>query len=85
MKRGLTVAAIFVVVVGLLALASRLTTSIVWDGGFPSGEFRLDVCDPHGEPVKGAMLRVYRGGTRVLSFRYPLDNHLADHVSRKPG
>jgi hypothetical protein len=77
MKRLLKVATILVAMVGLLALASFLTTSIIWDGGFPSGEFRLNLRDPEGKPVKGAVLCVYRGGTRDLAFEYPLDNHVA--------
>jgi hypothetical protein len=57
----------------------NLTTSIIWDGGFPSGEFRLNVRENEGKPVKGAVLRVYRGGTRELAFGYPLDNYVAGH------
>ncbi len=77
MKRTVTSAAILAAVVGLLALASYLTTCVIWDGGFPSGEFRLNVRDPQGQPVKGAVLRVYHGGTRDPAFEYPLDNHMA--------
>src|SRR5262249_8691078 len=65
-------------VVGFLALASYFTTSVIWDGGFPAGEFRVDLRDSEGKPVKGAILRVYHGGTRDPAFKYPLDNHLAD-------
>ena len=87
MKRAVKSAAILVAVVGSLALASSLTTSIIWDGGFPAGEFRLNVRDREGQPVKGAVLRVYRGGTRDLAFEYPLDNHVAgrDLVSDENG
>lgn len=77
MRWGVKSTAILLSVVGLLALASYLTTSIIWDGGFPSGEFRVTIRDPDGEPVKGAALRIYRGGTRDLAFGYPLDNHVA--------
>src|SRR5262249_43696849 len=76
MKRGAKIAAAAVAVVGLVALASCMTTSIYWDGGFPSGEFRVNVRDPEGKPVKGAVLRVYRGSTRELASGYPLDNHI---------
>jgi len=55
----------------------RGATSIIWDGGFPSGEFRVQVRDTEGKPVKGAVLRVYRGDTRDLAFQYPVDNHVA--------
>ncbi len=58
MKRFLKLVAVVGVLVGLTALASFLTTSIIWDGGFPSGEFRLQVIDSKGQPVKGAVLRV---------------------------
>jgi hypothetical protein len=79
MKRYLTIVAIVICGVGFLALASYLTTSMNWDGGFPSGEFRINFRDTAGRPVKGAILRVYHGGTRDLAFGYPLDNHLEDH------
>jgi hypothetical protein len=76
MPRGVKIAAAAVAVVGLLALASYQTTSIIWDGGFPSGEFRVSVRGPEGKPVRGAVLRVYHGGTRELASRYPLDDHV---------
>jgi hypothetical protein len=76
MKRGAKIAVAIAAVVGLLALASYLTTSIIWDGGFPDGEFRINVRDPEGKPVRGAVLRVYHGGTRDLASGYPLDNHV---------
>jgi hypothetical protein len=63
--------------VAFAALASYLTTSHTWAGGFPSGEFRLKVVDPDGRPVPGAVLRVFRGGTTTPAFGYPLENHLA--------
>src|ERR1022692_2885573 len=79
MKRHMKTAAIIVGVVSFLALASYFTTAIIWDGGFPSGEFRVNVHDTEGTPVKGAVLRVYHGGTRNLAFKYPFDNHLDGH------
>jgi hypothetical protein len=45
MKRLVKGGAVVVAVVGVAALASFLTTSIIWDGGFPSGEFRLKIID----------------------------------------
>lgn len=69
--------AIIVILAGLLALASYFTTGMFWDGGFPQGEFRVDLKDADGKPVQGAILRVYHGGTRTLAFQYPLDNHVA--------
>ena len=73
-ERKITVAA--VAVVGTLALASLLTTTITWDGGFPSGELRVNVRSMEGKPVRGATLRVYRGDTRKLASGYPIDNHV---------
>jgi hypothetical protein len=70
--------AIALTFVALLAVASYYTTSHHWDGGFPAGEFRVFIHDQDGKPIEGATLRVYRGGTRDLAFKYPLDNHLAD-------
>ena len=78
MMRYVKTAAIVLAVIGFLALASYFTTGIIWDGGFPAGEFRVNVLDSEGNPVKGANLRVFYGGTRDLAFRYPLDNHLQD-------
>jgi hypothetical protein len=78
MKRLQMIGVIAAPVVALLAVASYVTTSCIWDGGFPSGEIRLKVRDSSGQPVKGAVLRVYDRGTRDLAFKYPLDNHLPD-------
>ena len=60
----------------LFAFLSYVTTSIRWDGGFPSGEFRVDVVGSSGQPVEGAVLSVYRSGTRELAEEYPLDDHI---------
>lgn len=78
MTRLFRTTAIVVGVISFLALASYFTTSVIWDGGFPAGEFRINVRDSGGKPVKGASLKVFRGGTRELAFKYPLDNHLPD-------
>jgi len=77
MNRRWKSVAIAVAVIGFLAVASYYTTSHDWDGGFPSGEFRVNLHDQDGKPIEGASLRVYRGGTHDLAFKYPLDNHLA--------
>jgi hypothetical protein len=79
--------ALFVAVLGTLALASYLTTGIFWDGGFPSGEFRLNIQDANGRPVRGALLRVYHTDSRDLAYGYPLDNHVSgrDLVSDESG
>jgi hypothetical protein len=61
----------------LAVVASHVTTAYTWEGGFPSGEFRLKVVDPDGRPVPGAVLRVYRSGTSTPAYGYPLENHLS--------
>ena len=76
MKRVAKIVAAIAVVVGVLALASYLTTYGIDEGGFPSGEFRIHVRDHEGRPVPGAVLRVYRGSTRELAANYPLDDHV---------
>jgi hypothetical protein len=76
MNRCLKIDAIVVGVVALLGVVSYFDTHTIWDGGFPAGEFRVNVCGPDGKPIKGASLRVYHGGTRDLAFSYPLDNHV---------
>jgi hypothetical protein len=80
MSRQLKKAAIVgAVIVVLLALASFATTSRWMDGRFPQGYFQLSLCDTDGKPVKAAVLRVYRGGTRNLAYGYPLANHLPNN------
>ena len=79
MMRPWKIAAIVLGVVGFFALASYVMTSRFWDGGFPSGEFRIDLHDSDGRPIQGGVLRVYHGGTRDLAFNYPLDNHVPGH------
>ncbi|OWK38154.1 hypothetical protein [Fimbriiglobus ruber] len=87
MKRLIASGVVVVAAIGLLALASYWTTSIHWDGGFPSGEFRLKVRTPEGKPVKGAALRVFRKNTREPAYKYPLENHMTerDLVSDETG
>src|SRR5208283_2470808 len=76
MKRFLPVAAGVGVVLALAALASYITTSVHLLSCLPAGEVRLKVIDRNGQPVKGAVLRVYQEGSRDLAYEYPLDNHL---------
>lgn len=57
------VAGVAAVAVGLLALASFLTTQEDWDGGFPKGEFRIAIRDRDGRPVPGAVVRAYGATT----------------------
>jgi hypothetical protein len=79
--------AIIVAIVLALAALSYMTTGVVWDGGFPSGEIRISVRDSIGQPVPNAALHVYRGGTRQLAFGYPISNHTesSDVVSDESG
>ncbi len=76
MMRYLKIVAIAAGAVIVFGVWSYFSEVMIWDGGFPAGEFRVNVRDPDGKPIKGASLRVYRGGTRNLAFNYPLDNHL---------
>ena len=72
---------VLMLVVGLIALMTFAyfnATFEVWDGGFPAGVFRLTLRDSDGNSVNGAILRVYRGGTRELTYRRPFDNHIAE-------
>src|SRR5262249_41225056 len=80
MKRPIRFIVVAIAVLGALALASYLTTASDWDGGFPAGEFRLNIRNTNGQPVKGAILRVYHGGTRGDAFEYPLNNYLSDQM-----
>ena len=70
------IAATVIGVVALSGVASYFGTLRNWDGGFPAGEFRVNVQGPDGKPIEGAALRIYHGGTRDLAFNYPLDNHV---------
>jgi hypothetical protein len=52
---------------------------IIWDGGFPSTEFRLKFVDEAGQPVPGVALRVLTkaGGECHL---YPVNEFLSDQT-----
>ena len=76
LKRIVGRIAIVLAVVGLLALASFLTTRGCGLGGFVSGEFRLNILDLDGQPVKGAILRVYRKDTQSLEYFFE-NNHVS--------
>lgn len=85
MKRTVkVVAAIATIILGVGVLT---TTHVVWDGGFPPGEIRIDVRNADGRPIEGAKLRVYRGGTRESAYGYPIMNHASgtDLVSDASG
>ena len=65
--------------VAILALISYFDPCIMWDGGFPTGEIRLRVCDPSGSPISGAQVDVYDGKARRVVRGPPLlmeDNQL---------
>jgi len=69
-----------ILLVGLLALASSMMATI-WDGGFPSGEFRILVVDEQGQPIPGATLRVFASGTRGSANKYPIYENGVDGVT----
>lgn len=69
--------AVIVGIIGLLALASFITSSVRWTGGYPAAEFRLQVHDSKGQPIPNAEFRIYDGGTRHLAFNRPINNHVA--------
>lgn len=87
MSRRTKIATAAIAIVGMLVVASFLTTHILWVGCFPSGEFHISVLDPEGKPVIGAILHVFQGSTRELASSYPLDNHIIgqDLVSDENG
>ena len=71
---------LIVVLIGLLALASYLTTSVLWDGGFLSVAFRILVVDDSGAPVSGASIEVFRDSTSEPAYGYPFNNFTADNA-----
>jgi hypothetical protein len=71
---GKAFATLIAIVLALAAL-SYMTTGVNWEGGFPSGEIRINVRDSNGQPIPGAALHVYRGAPRQLAFGYPISNH----------
>lgn len=65
--------------IAILALISYYEPSYYWDGGFPTGEIRLRVCDASGSPISGAQFDVYNGKARRVLRGPPLlmeDNQL---------
>ncbi|HYV35134.1 MAG TPA: hypothetical protein VE988_05485 [Gemmataceae bacterium] len=62
---------------GLLACASFITTDRMCCGAFPTGEFRVNIRDSEGAPVKGARCLVFYKGTDEASFGCPIDNFVA--------
>ena len=52
---------------------------IIWDGGFPSVEYRLRFVDSAGRPVPGVTLQVVTQAGGVCPF-YPVNEFLPDHA-----
>jgi len=73
---------VVIVVWGLLAP----TSTGVWDGAFPPGEFHIVIEDPDGKPIPGAVFHVFGRGNS-LAYDYPIDNHSSSHelVSNEQG
>lgn len=57
------------------SLRFLLITESMFDGFFPSGEYRLRITNESDEPVNGARLSIYKGNTQQLAFGYPIDNY----------
>ncbi len=55
----------------LLAILSYVTTIVFWHGGWPAGAVVVNLRDAKEQPVKGAVLRVYKERTMTLA-RSPL-------------
>ncbi len=51
----------------------------LWDGFFPSGEYHIKITNQANEPVEGAILNVFEGGTQKPAFEYPIDNYVSDN------
>ncbi len=67
------------VIVLVLSVASYVSTQVMWDGMFPSGEYHLLVQDQAGNPVEGAFLNIYAGKSAKHAFEYPFDNYLSEN------
>lgn len=64
------VLAILMVIGGLLTP----TSSGMWDGAFPSGEFHILIKNADGQPIPGAVLNVL-GRENGFAYGYPFDNY----------
>jgi hypothetical protein len=56
----------------LLAMASFVTTSMIWDGGFPFAELRITVVDERGKPVDNVKMSVTSHRRGYPSVGYPI-------------
>ena len=67
-----------VLVLTLILLPSTrpvLFSTSTFDGFFPSGEFRFKITNNANEPLKGASLSIFEGGSQNSAFEYPIDNY----------
>lgn len=58
-------------------LVLSTTTTGLWDGAFPPGEYHLKIENELGDPIEGASLSIFDGGTKNFAFEYPIDNFLS--------
>lgn len=70
-------------ILGVLGLAAAIFLvpfqGVIWDGGFPSTEYRLTLIDEAGRPVPGVTLQVetQAGG---ICYVYPVDEFVPDET-----
>lgn len=76
MKRPIKIAVLCLLAIGLLAVASWFTTDECGIGGFPAGEFRINVRDGEGARIKGAAFRVYQHKTRSPAHHRPFRDYV---------
>ena len=58
-----------VLILAVTAYVSYQTSTMYWDGGYPTGEFRLRVVNEIGDPVEGACLDLYNeSGTPAVEY-----------------
>lgn len=67
--------------------SSPQNPSSLWDGAFPAGEFHIKIQKHQGDPVQGAVMKVFEGGTKDIALGYPIDNFLSnkDLISNELG
>ncbi len=51
--------------------------TMMWDGGFPDGEYTFSFKDREGNPIEGVVVEV-RNSSGSLSFQYPVDEYVAE-------
>ena len=60
----------------LVTLLSGCVT-MMWDGGFPDGEYTFSFKDRDGNPIEGVVVEV-RSSDGALSFEYPVDEYVTE-------